>query len=359
MAGDLRSSHLRKWAAELTKAGITIGVFSLCDSDRSKYPPGIRIYTAGVPSSVADREEGSLQKLLYLIHVKKLRQAIRDFKPDALHSHYLTSFGLLGAISGFRPFIVSVWGSDIFDFPKRSALHKSLIKYILKKADKVLSTSRFMAQEVKKYYDGNIEVTPFGVDLSRFRPAGKTAGETVRIGIIKNLEEVYGIELFLNALKILKEKGVKGFTAEITGDGSFRDRLHRITEENELTEIVEFNGFVDNSEIENIHRRYDFEVYPSYKDSFGVSAVEAMACGVPVIVSSDTGLADVAEDQVSGLIFPNGSLNGLAACIEKLINEADLRIRLAEGARKRAEEHFDIKYCTGKMITVYESINKN
>jgi len=359
LAGDIASSHLRKWANELVKAGAEIGIFSLSDSDRSEYAAGIRFYSAGLPSGLAQKEEASLEKLKYLLHSKKLRKAVKEFSPDILHSHYLTSYGLLGVLSGFRPFVVSVWGTDIFEFPKRSALHKSLIKYILKKADKVLSTSRYMADEVRKYYAGSIGITPFGTDLTRFRPAERQRGDEVRIGLVKKLEPVYGIELFIEALSELTLKGVSGFKAEITGDGYLREKLQALVKERGLTGIVSFNGFVDNSVIEKVHQNYSFEVYPSVKESFGVSAVEAMACGVPVIVSSDTGLTEVAEDNISGLVFRNGSVSELSAAIEKLITDEELRSRLAAGARKRAEEYFDSGSCTEKMISYYREVLKS
>ena len=95
---------------------------------------------------------------------------LKTFKPQLLHANYATSYGLLGAMTGFHPFVLSVWGSDVFTFPKKSFAHKMLFKYNLNKADKILSTSRFMSQEISKYTSKKIEITPFGVDLEKFYP---------------------------------------------------------------------------------------------------------------------------------------------------------------------------------------------
>src|SRR4030042_230985 len=83
-------------------------------------------------------------------------------------THDILSYGFIGALSGFHPFIISVWGSDVYDFPYRSIFHKILLKHNLSKADIILSTSHAMADQVRKFTHKNILVTPFGIDLKRF-----------------------------------------------------------------------------------------------------------------------------------------------------------------------------------------------
>src|SRR5690606_14690363 len=112
-----------------------------------------------------------------------------------LHAHYATSYGLIGALSGFKPFVLSVWGADVYDFPRRSKLHKKLFQYNLKKADLILSTSEIMRNELKKYTAKEVLVTPFGVDTSVFckKDIAEKDNSVINIGTIKSLEEKYGI----------------------------------------------------------------------------------------------------------------------------------------------------------------------
>ena len=117
---------------------------------------------------------------------------------DILHAHYASSYGLLGALANFHPFILSIWGADIFSFPKKSFLHRYIFNFNLRVADKILSTSQIMAKEIKKYTNKEIIVTPFGIDINTFKPGNKVdkiKGEfDFIIGTIKGLEEIYGIE---------------------------------------------------------------------------------------------------------------------------------------------------------------------
>ena len=85
------------------------------------------------------------QKILYFRFLPKLKLILKRFKPDILHAHYASSYGLIGALSNYRPFIVSVWGSDIYSFPKEGLLKRKILQFVLKKSDVICSTSYAMA----------------------------------------------------------------------------------------------------------------------------------------------------------------------------------------------------------------------
>ena len=146
---DGSSIHTKRWVNSLLEKGVTIHLFSLKPVNAADYPDHDFTFT----HFNLQKRFGGLSKLSYLKVLPELKKVIRDFKPDILHAHFATSYGLLGALSGFHPFILSVWGSDVFDFPKKSFLHKSILEYNLKKADRILSTSHVMAEETKIYTD--------------------------------------------------------------------------------------------------------------------------------------------------------------------------------------------------------------
>ncbi|MCD7873784.1 MAG: glycosyltransferase, partial [Acidaminococcaceae bacterium] len=148
-------------------------------------------------------------KIRYLEALLLLKKVIKIFQPDIIHAHYATSYGLLGALVGFHSYIISVWGSDIFDFPNISLFHKNIIKYNFFKADIILSTSNVMAEEIQKYTSKGIKVTPFGVDINEFKPLNVDSifkPNKIVIGTIKTLEEKYGIEYLIRAFSIVKKE---------------------------------------------------------------------------------------------------------------------------------------------------------
>ena len=75
-----------------------------------------------------------------------------------MHAHYASSYGLIGSLMNFSPFVLSVWGSDVFEFPKLGIINKLVLKYNFFKADKILSTSNIMAKEIQLYTNKDIEV---------------------------------------------------------------------------------------------------------------------------------------------------------------------------------------------------------
>lgn len=208
LLSDPNSVHTIKWAKSLAQKNIDIIIFGLGNYTVDNYN-NIENIQVEVLNQFITREEGSFSKLTYLKALPKVRSIIKEFKPDIVHAHYATSYGLLGALSGFSPFILSVWGGDVFSFPHKSFFHKNLLKYNLKRADKILSTSYVMATETKSYTHKDIEVTPFGVDMEQFKPMEVKSlfdKDDIVIGTVKTLEEKYGIEYLIRAFKIVSSK---------------------------------------------------------------------------------------------------------------------------------------------------------
>lgn len=108
----------------------------------------------------------------YILNAQYLVNLLKDIKPDLLHVHYASGYGTLGSLSHFHPRILSVWGSDVYDFPKKSLFHKWLVAHNIKSADWLCSTSYVMAKQTQEICPTlkNISVTPFGIDTSLFKP---------------------------------------------------------------------------------------------------------------------------------------------------------------------------------------------
>ena len=207
LLADAHSIHTIKWAKSLCQKNIELGVFSLNKLDEDLYKEdNIEVFYFS-DRNCRDRSSG-FKKISYLKALPFLKKVIKKFKPDIVHAHYASSYGLLGALSGFHPYIISVWGSDVFDFPNISFLHKAILKYNLMQADTILSTSHVMAVETKKYTNKDIIVTPFGIDLDQFKPmkvASVFQDDDIVIGTVKTLEEKYGIEYLIRAFSIVQK----------------------------------------------------------------------------------------------------------------------------------------------------------
>ncbi|GAB1349436.1 glycosyltransferase [Ignavibacteriales bacterium] len=354
---DLRSAHTKKWAEVLSEFGLEVHLFGLTPPEEEFR--GVTIHSGEVKSETAYAGETSLKKFGYFFELNRLNKLILSLKPDIVHSHYATSYGLLGALAGRKPYFISVWGSDVVSFPNKSPLHKKMLKYALSRADLLFSTSEFMAAVTRKYTDKEIIITPFGVDTEKFAPSERQKDESkIRIGMIKTLSTSYGQEHLLRAFAIVKEKLPEfRLELEITGGGSDLSRLKKISGELGIEGFTKFTGYVKQDEIPEVHKNLDIEVYPTViEETFGVSTVEAMACGIPCIVSKTGGLQYLIEDGESGYHAPIGDHKAIAEILFKLVADKNLRLKIGKGARKRVEEKYDIKQNAKIMTDAYERV---
>ncbi len=364
MLADLRSAHTKKWAEVLASSGIEVHVFGLTPATESFR--GVTIHEGSVSSSTSSGEEGSVGKLTYIHELGSVKRLIKALKPDILHAHYATSYGLLGALTGFSPFAVSVWGSDVVSFPKKSPAHRAMVKFVLNRADLLFSTSEFMANVAAGLTSKKFVITPFGVVISDQLLAisdERLAISDLRVGCVKTVSEVYGQDILIRSFAgVVQEIEGVSLSLELVGSGPDIEKFCELANELGIGDKVIFSGYVPNDRIMEKHRGFDIEVYPTrVEETFGVSVVEAMSCGVPCIVSKTGGLQDVVEDGVSGFHVPVGDVDAIKSKLIELIRDPALRQRIGKAAIKLVSERYDLKQNAAVMIAEYEKllINKN
>jgi len=355
------SIHTRKWVISLCERGVDIVLFSLNRINTEFYGglKGFKGYSFGRSGDLS-KIDNKTKKLSYLTAVSTIKKIISKEKPDILHAHYASSYGLLGALCKFHPYVISVWGSDVFDFPRSSALAKRILKYSLSKADRVLSTSHAMAEETKKYCKKSVIVTPFGIDSDIFfKKKTKTLfhENDVVVGTIKTLEKVYGIEYLIAAFAQVSEKLTDlSLKLLIVGSGSCEHELKNRVCELGIEDRVLFTGQVDHSLIPEYYNNIDIFVVSSLRESFGVAVLEASACEVPVIVTETGGLPEVVEKNVTGFVVPVMNSEEIARVIETLALDEKLRTEMGVKGRKRVEEFYNWNNNVQLMITIYDDI---
>ena len=364
LLSDPNSAHTVKWATSLANKDIDVYIIGLSENTNKIYSSykNIKIYNLNINSKDIKQESKLSSKFKYIKTLKKVKSLIKEINPDIVHSHYATSYGMLGALSKFHPFIISVWGSDVFDFPKKSIIHKKVLKYNLKKADKILSTSHIMAKKTSLYTNKNIEVTPFGIDLEQFKPMSVNSifnENNIVIGTIKALEIEYGIEYLIKAFKIVFDNEDKlSLKLLIVGGGSQENKLKKLVSDLDLDENTVFTGKVPYNEIPKYHNMIDIPVFVSNSESFGVAVIEANACEKPVIVSNVGGLPEVVENNITGIIVPPKNEKETAIAIEKLIFDKSLSLKMGKAGRERVKKLYNWEDNVNQMINIYKNILK-
>jgi L-malate glycosyltransferase len=343
-------SHTTKWAEYFLARGHEVHVISF--EPGPCLPPDVHFHRLQPKTG---------NGLRYFLAAGETRRLIEQIKPTLLHAHYATGYGTLGRLSRFRPYIVSVWGSDVFDFPKTSALHRRLVKLNLKCADHVCSTSHVMARETQELCDRPITVTPFGVDCSAFRRRnGQILKDEFVIGTVKTLEPKYGIEYLIRGFALLKERysGPRRLRLVIAGQGFLKESLQQLTRELGISAETEFMGFVPHEQVSDVLNRLSVFAAPSIMDSesFGVAVVEASACELPVVVSDVGGLPEVVKPGVTGFVVPPRDPEAIAAAFLALLQNDELRKEMGRAGRKLVEENYEWLENASRMERVYDSV---
>ena len=359
--GDANSPHIRRLLSPLLTYFNEILLFSLRAPQEAVVYPSLHLETPNLKTS-----RGNLfVKLLYLKALPHLKRVIRRFQPDILYAHYVTSYGFLGVLSGFRPLALHIWGSDILIFPEKSFLHRSLIRYILSKADLLIASSRHLRDRAQRYIRRSVEVVPLGVDLDVFKPfeVRKPWDSALIIGSTKNLYEIYGLDRLILAFKRVRERvRDRDLRLLLVGSGSQERYLRNLVGELGLRDHVVFAGRKPYNEMPTYVNVMDILVFPSLSEGLGVSAIEASACEKPVIASDLGGFREVVIDGETGFLVPLGEPEEMAEEIAQklvlLINDDKLRLGMGKRGREHVMRNFSLRESVKKLLKFFEKLFK-
>ena len=339
------SNHTVKWATSLRDRGHDIMLATF-------YPPN-------EIEGVDIRYLACRNRLSMLFKVRQVRDLAEQFQPDIVHAHYASSCGFVAARVGVRPLVLSVWGDDIFEFPRHSPVHRWIVRKAILGADYVTATSGMLGSETERLVAGRrkARVIPFGVDLQRFRYVERPSRPTFHIGTVRWLTEKYGLEYLIRAFAQL---AAKPFSLKLTiiGWGPLRPKLEALAVSLGVADRITFTGRLPNEEVARYFEQFDLFVMPSVSrgETFGVAAVEAMATGLPVVASDIGGLPEVVADGLTGRLVPPADVDQLAATLEHYILSENMRREDGRRGRERVEQHFDWNHNVQMMIDLYDEI---
>lgn len=347
--GSIKSNHVVKWANALVKRDYRVDIITMHES-REILDPKINVIKLKYPNPFG-----------YILNILEVKRIIKSLNPDITHSFYAFGYGFLGRMSNHKAFVLSVMGSDVYDDIKKSWLYRRIITKNLGSATILCSTSRVMKEQVKKLLkkDREIEITPFGVDVSLFKPENTKLVEKSDffvVGTVKLLEDKYGVDILIRAFSKLSEYlPESNIRLDIIGDGSKKSELEEIVSKLNLTEKVQFLGYYHNTEIPRFLNSFDVYVALSRLDSesFGVAILEASSCELPVIVSNVGGLVEVIKDFETGLIVPNEDIDAAFRAMLNLYQDKELRRRLGKTGRLNVINQYSWKYSVDRMEEIY------
>ncbi len=360
---DANSIHTQKWVFSLINRGLNVRLFSLfkptTQNAKLYNDLGIVVYTIDLKQRIRNLRNPNISKLLYVTSLPKLKKIVKAFSPRIIHAHYASSYGILAYLIHVKPTILSVWGSDIYDFPKRNLINKWVLKKVIKSADSICSTSEVMRKIIISDYSRNdAYLIPFGVDINKFKP--KTLNENIfTVGTIKTIESHNGIDTMLDAAKILiHDKKLDDIQFLIVGEGSLLDNMKEKCRKLNINSNIKFTGYISHDKIVSYFQKLSVFIAVSRRESFGVSILEAASCGIPAITSNVGGLPEVNEDMSTGFVIQANDAKILSDKIIELYNNHSLRKKMGFNARKRVLNSFNWEQNIDKMLKIYNSYKK-
>lgn len=254
-------------------------------------------------------------------------------------------------------------------------------KRVLLEADRIIAATPAEMAQIQWLYQSDIQkinIIPPGVDLSRFYPIPEDEAKEV-IGIppcdqvllyVGRIEPLKGIDTLIEAIAFMRRNGgfkdlsfclavIGGEPETIDGNGSPEmARLKELCHVHGLDDLVTFLGKRDQDTLPYYYSAAEMVVVPSHYESFGMVALEAMACGTPVVASQVGGLAYLVQDGVTGYTVPSSDVEALAGRLAELIKNPDLRDKLGTQAASLAQK-FSWDIIAERILDQYQEVLSN
>jgi D-inositol-3-phosphate glycosyltransferase len=356
--------YVRETARELARMGVHVDVFT-----RSQNPgvprvvalaPGARvIHLPAGPEAPMPREAVHAHVDEFVSGVERFAQS-EGLEYDLIHAHYW-----LSGVAGLA--LRDAWGSPLVQmFHTLGRLKNSVVQSvadvepelrieeeagIIAAADRVVASNVVERAHLVWYYGARIDriaVIPCGVDTELFQPMPRAAAKDLLelrpeplLVYVGRLQPIKGLETLLEAMTMVVPPTrlmIIGGDADEPENGHAAHLRARVAALG-LDDRVRFLGAQPQERLRLFYAAADATVMPSYYESFGMVALEAMACGCPVVASRVGGLTTTVQDRVTGLLVPEGDPSSLAATLDTVLGDSSLRERMGAQSTRWAAQH--------------------
>src|SRR5688572_8040881 len=300
---------------------------------------------------------------LNILNAFKLAQFIRERKVDVIHGHIAHDYllaALAAKLAGRGKLVIT--RHVLFQL---NELHTRM----LKRVDRVIAVSQGVANSLHGFDPVRITVIHNGIDLSRFTRDSAASDwlqsfiesdirNSFFVGMVGHLAPIKGQEEFIRAAAIVGSQRsdvvfvIAGEDKSRTGEN--RQHLERLIKDLGLEGRVHLLGWVD--DVPRLLSALDLLISPSRSEPFGLSIVEGMACGVPVIATRSEGALEILEDGVTGKLLASGHPDELAAAIVSLLEDEEKRWRFVAQALEVVSEKFALESMVSATEQLYDSL---
>jgi N-acetyl-alpha-D-glucosaminyl L-malate synthase BshA len=302
----------------------------------------------------------------------KIVDTVKYEELDILHMHYAiphaTSAVLARQILGSEgihvPVVTTLHGTDI-TLVGQDPSFAPVVNWSINESDGVTAVSQYLRNETLSCCEitADIEVIPNFIDTQRFRPLKKDHFKAALCPngerLLVHVSNFRPVKRAVEVVEIFHRLVERGYSAKLllVGDGPDRGPAEHRARDLGVVDDIRFLG--KQEPVEEILSIADVFLMPSGSETFGLAALEAMSCGVPVVASNIGGLPELVVEGESGFLCELGDIEAFTDRIAALLDDDESLKRMSETARRRAVEEFDIERIVPKYEAYYETVRQN
>jgi glycosyltransferase involved in cell wall biosynthesis len=286
--------------------------------------------------------------------VRDLKRVIRDIRPDLIHAGPVQTCAFIAVLTGFRPILTMSWGFDLMQDADRSWRWRWITRFTLRRSEYFVSDASVTRSRAVEFgvRPDRTAVFPWGVDLRHFSPRTRAARRSVALPrkraakrpfvlfCNRSWEPRYGVDILVRAFA-LAAKEHPALSLVLLGGGSQASIIRHLLLDGGLLDRVQFGGQVAQASLPRWYHSANLFISPSHVDGSSVSLMEALACGMPVLVSDIPANKEWVRDNHNGWLFRDGDVEELARKILWISAHRTVLPRIGRAARKIAEARAD------------------
>ena len=338
--------------------------FSHDEKTMGELPFNFPCFTTHPRSTMTFFDLDDTQLSMYLAAFERaIGQAVSEFKPDIIHGQHIWLLSWLAMKTGI-PYVVTAHGTDLMGYQKSDRFRKYADEAALG-AKRIITISNDNNELVRELFPACADKTVFmqnGYDTERFYPQPSTRERIQKMFDISLKEKLVlfvgklahfkGVDVLIEAARLYESEYPNKIVTLIAGDGELAPALHKQAKDSKLKDL-HFMGHLDCSQLRELYSTTDVSVVPSRREPFGLVAIEALACGSPVIATNQGGLPDIINDKVGALVDVDDAF-GLATAIQNEIFHPD-RAERGKYAAQYALDNYAQGSLMETLINIYNS----
>jgi glycosyltransferase involved in cell wall biosynthesis len=350
---------VQKLALHLVEEGYEVGIFTLNDGTREfdlQNNPDVSFYTA---SAIDLTDTVGLQSMFSLSALREFRHVLQAFQPDVVHAHnrffYTSALAALYSLRAEYKLVTTLHLGDIgmisgVGGAAARTFEQTVSRFVISRSDQVICVSSAAESIARSLSAKRTAVIRNAVDVEEFSPIPAKEKTLLYIGrLVRN----NGIQDLLSALPGVLEAHPDA-EVHIVGNGPLEAEVYESIRVTGLSHSVTVYDYVP--DISDMYNRASVFCRPSYSEGLPLTMLEAMASGVPPVVTAIAGVPEVVTDRETGVLLEPGRSDKIKAAIVELFDDETLRAELARNAREYVVNNLTWEQRTREVSDVYQSV---